>query len=62
VVVVAPEVKTAAAVTAGPPPPPSSEGSGQNNKNVEKVCHAIHGADSVQLTVSHIVMIIQYMP
>ena len=33
-----------------PPPPPPSEGSGQTDKNVA-VCHAIHGADSVQLTV-----------
>jgi hypothetical protein len=68
VVVVVPEVKAVAAIITGPPPtpppppPPSSEGSGQTDKNVDKVCHAICGADSVQLTVSHIAMTIQYMP
>jgi hypothetical protein len=62
--VVVSEVKTVAAVTAGPPPPPppSSEVSGQTDKNVDKVCRAIRGADGVQLTMSRIAMIIQYMP
>jgi hypothetical protein len=63
VVVVVPEVKTVTAVIAGPPPPPpSSEGSSQTDKNVDKLCHTIRGADSVQLTVSHIAMIIQHTP
>jgi hypothetical protein len=45
---VVPEEKTVAAVIAGlpppPPSPPSSEGSGQTDKNVEKVWHAMQTA------------------